>query len=79
MNITKAQLINALIQARVSLQKDIRTTLRDRHGIVAKYARANAREKIAAYRLLSNLDSINATTYTHSKRDIARVKKALAK
>ena len=79
MNITKLELCEALIQARVALQKDIKQTLRDRHGIVAKFARSNAREKIAAYRLLSNLESINATTYTHSKRDLARVKKALAK
>jgi hypothetical protein len=79
MNITKRELYEALIQARVALQKDIKQTLRDRHGIVAKFARANAREKIAAYRLLSNLESIDAKTYTHSKRDIARVKKALAK
>ena len=79
MNITKVEMIEALIQARVALQKDIRQTLRDRHGIIAKFARANAREKIAAYRVLSNLDKIDATTYTHSKRDIARVKKALAK
>ena len=78
MNITKHQMIEALIQARVALQKDIRQTLRDRHGIVAKFARANAREKIAAYRVLSNLESIDAKLYTHSKRDIARVKKALA-
>ena len=79
MNITKVEMIEALIQARVALQKDIRQTLRDRHGIIAKFARANAREKIAAYRVLSNLDKIDATTYTHSKRDLARVKKALAK
>jgi len=79
MNITKTELIEALIQARVALQKDITNTLRDRNSIVGDFARRNAREKIAAYRLLSNLESINATTYTHSKRDLARVKKALAK
>jgi len=78
MNITKSDLYEALIQARVALQKDISNTLRDRNGIVGKYARTNAREKIAAYRLLSNLESIDAKLYTHSKRDLARVKKALA-
>ena len=79
MNITKVELYEALIQARVALQKDIKQTLRDRHGIVAKFARTSAREKIAAYRLLSNLESIDAKTYTHSKRELARIKKALAK
>jgi hypothetical protein len=79
MKVTKVELYEALIQARVALQKDITQTLRDRNGIVGPFARRNAREKIAAYRLLSNLESIDAKLYTHSKRDIARVKKALAK
>jgi hypothetical protein len=78
MNITKADLYEALIQARVALQKDISNTLRDRNGIVGKYARANAREKIAAYRLLSNLATINAEIYSDN-RSLRHVKKALAK
>ena len=80
MNITKVDLYEALIQARVALSKDIRETLRGRHlSYVQDLSRKSIREKIAAYRLLSNLSEINAETYTHSKRDLARVKKALAK
>lgn len=78
MKITKTELYNALIQARVALSKDISNALRDRNGIVGKYARTNAREKIAAYRLLSNLCTINAETYS-DKRSLHHVKKALAK
>lgn len=78
MKITKTELYNALIQARVALSKDISNTLRDRNGIVGKYARTNAREKIAAYRLLSNLCTINAETYS-DKLSLRHVKKALAK
>jgi hypothetical protein len=80
MNITKVDLYEALIQARVALSKDIRETLRGRHlSYVQDLSRKSIREKIAAYRLLSNLSEINAETYTHSKRDLQRVKKALAK
>jgi hypothetical protein len=80
MKITKSDLYDTLIQARVALSKDIRETLRGRHlSYVQDLSRKSIREKIAAYRLLSNLSEINAETYTHSKRDLARVKKALAK
>jgi len=78
MNITKADLYEALIQARVALSKDISNMLRDRNGIAAKYARASAREQIAAYRLLSNLSTINAESYSDN-RSLRHVKKALAK
>jgi hypothetical protein len=80
MNITKADLYDTLIQARVALSKDIRETLRGRrHSYVPALLRQSVREKIAAYRLLSNLAEIDAKTYTHSRRDLQRVKKALAK
>ncbi len=80
MNITKTDLYDTLIQARVALSKDIRDTLRGRrHSYVPELLRKSVREKIAAYRLLSNLSEIDAQTYTHSKRDLARVKKALGK
>jgi hypothetical protein len=79
MNITKVDLYDAIIQARVALSKDIREMLKDRTGILAPFTRNTLREKIAAYRLLSNLAEINARTYTHNKRDLQRVKKALAK
>jgi hypothetical protein len=80
MKITKTDLYDTLIQARVALSKDIRETLRGRHlSYVQDLSRKSIREKIAAYRLLSNLSEINAETYTHSKRDLQRVKKALAK
>jgi hypothetical protein len=77
MKVTKSDLYEALIQARVALQKDIKQCLRDRHGIVGKFARTNAREKIAAYRLLSNLSTINAEIYSDN-RAVRHVKKALA-
>ena len=69
----------ALIQARVALSKDIREFAKNRNGFLGSFFRKELREKIAAYRLLSNLESIDAKLYTHSKRDLARVKKALAK
>jgi len=79
MKITKADLYETLIQARVALSKDIRETLRGRqHSYTPDLLRKSVREKIAAYRLLSNLSEIDAQTYTHSKRDLQRVKKALA-
>ena len=78
MKITKSELYNALIEARVSLTLNIRETLRGRrHSYTPDLLRKSVREKIAAYRLLSNLSEIDAETYTHSKRDLQRVKKAL--
>ena len=78
MKITKSELYNALIEARVALTLNIRETLRGRrHTYTPDLLRKSVREKIAAYRLLSNLSEIDAETYTHSKRDIQRVKKAL--
>ena len=78
MKITKSELYNALIEARVALTLNIRETLRGRrHSYTPNLLRKSVREKIAAYRLLSNLSEIDAETYTHSKRDMARVKKAL--
>jgi len=79
MNITKVDLYEALIQARVALSKDIRETLRGRHlSYVQDFSRKSIREKIAAYRLLSNLSTINAESYS-DKRSLRHVKKALAK
>jgi hypothetical protein len=78
MNITKADLYEALIQARVALSKDISNMLRDRNGIASKYARASAREKIAAYRVLSTHSTINAESYSDN-RSLRHVKKARAK
>jgi hypothetical protein len=79
MNITKADLYEALIQARVALSKDIRETLRGRHlSYVQDLSRKSIREKIAAYRLLSNLSTINAESYSDN-RSLRHVKKALAK
>jgi hypothetical protein len=78
MKVTKSELYNALIEARVALTLNIRETLRGRrHSYTPNLLRKSVREKIAAYRLLSNLSEIDAETYTHSKRDMARVKKAL--
>ena len=79
MNITKPDLYEALIQARVALSKDIRDTLRGRrHSYVPELLRKSVREKIAAYRLLSNLSTISAESYS-DKRSLRHVKKALAK
>ena len=79
MNITKVELSNALCEARVALMKDIRDFLKYRNGYMAKTFRKNIREKIAAHRLLSNLDTIDATTYTFNKCALGKIKKALAK
>jgi hypothetical protein len=80
MKVTKSDLYNALIEARVALTQSIRENVKSRHlSYVPEMARKNIREKVAAYRLLSNLSEIDAETYTHSKRDLQRVKKALAK
>jgi hypothetical protein len=79
MNITKVDLYEALIQARVALSKDIRDTLRGRHlSYLQDLSRKSIREKIAAYRLLSNLSTINAESYSDN-RSLRHVKKALAK
>jgi hypothetical protein len=77
MKITKSDLYNALIEARVLLTQSVRENFRGRQ-IAKELSRKTIREKIAAYRLLSNLAEIDARTYTHSERDLARVKKALA-
>lgn len=69
----------ALIQARVALSKDIREFAKNRNGYLGKFFRKEIREKIAAYRVLSNIDEMNVQIYTHNKRNLARVKKALAK
>jgi hypothetical protein len=79
MNITKADLYEALIQARVALSKDIRDNMRNRNlSYVKDLSRKSVREKIAAYRLLSNLSTINAESYSDN-RSLRHVKKALAK
>ena len=78
MNITKVELSNALHEARVALMKDIRDFLKYRNGYMAGTFRKNIREKIAAHRLLSNLDTINAQTYTFDKRTLGKIKKSLA-
>jgi hypothetical protein len=79
MKVTKLELIEALLQARVALAKDIRNFSKDRHGFLGKYFRESVREKIAAYRLLSSIDTIDAELYSFDARTRARVKKALAK
>jgi len=79
MKITKLELVEALIQARVALSKDIRDFLKYRNGFLGKYYREEIREKIAAYRLLSNIDTLDAELYSFDARTRARVKKALAK
>ena len=78
MNITKVEMAEALLQARVALSKDIREFLKYRNGFLGNHYRKDIREKIAAYRLLSNLDTINAQTYTYDKRILGKIKKALA-
>lgn len=79
MNLTKVELSNALSEARVALMKDIRDFVKYRNGYMAEHFRKNIREKIAAHRLLSNLDTINAQTYTFDKRTLGKIKKSLAK
>lgn len=79
MKVTKTELHNALINARVSLNLGIGTRFRNRHGFCASLIRNEIREKIAAYRLLANVSMIDAELYTHDKRELARIKKALAK
>jgi hypothetical protein len=78
MNLTKVELAEALLQARIALSKDIRDFLKYRNGFLGNHYRKNIREKIAAYRLLSNLDTISAQTYTFDKRALGKMKKALA-
>jgi hypothetical protein len=77
MNITKVEMAEALLQARVALSKDIRDFLKYRNGFMGSHYRKDIREKIAAYRILSNLDTISAQTYTN-KDAVRKVKKALA-
>ena len=79
MKVTKLELIEALIQARTALAKDIRDFNKNRNGFLGKYFRTEIREKIAAYRLLSSIDTIDAELYSFDARTRARVKKALAK
>lgn len=78
MNLTKVELAEALLQARVALSKDIREFLKYRNGFLGKQYRKDIREKISAYRLLSHLDTISAETYTFDKRTLGKIKKALA-
>ena len=79
MKVTKVELIEALLQARTALAKDISNFNKSRNGYLGEYFRKEIREKIAAYRLLSNIESIDAQLYSFDARTRARVKKALAK
>jgi hypothetical protein len=79
MKVTKLELLEALLQARIALSKDIRDFNKSRNGFLGKYFREEIREKIAAYRLLSSIDTIDAELYSFDARTRARVKKALAK
>lgn len=79
MKVTKLDLYETLIQARTALAKDIRDFTKHRNGYLGSYFRKEVREKIAAYRLLSNIESIDAQLYSFDARTRARVKKALAK
>ena len=79
MKVTKLELINALLEARTALIKDIRDFNKSRNGFLGSYFRKEIREKIAAYRLLSSIDTIDAELYSFNERTRARVKKALAK
>ena len=78
MKVTKLELINALIEARTALAKDIRDFNKSRNGFLGSHFRKSIREKIAAYRLLSSIDTIDAELYSFNARTRARVKKALA-
>ena len=79
MKVTKIELIEALLQARTALAKDIRDFNKSRNGFLGSYFRKSIREKIAAYRLLSSIDTIDAELYTFNPRTTAKLKKALAK
>jgi hypothetical protein len=79
MKVTKIELIEALLQARTALAKDIRDFTKHRNGYLGSFFRKEIREKIAAYRLLSNIESIDAELYSFDARTRARVKKALGK
>ena len=79
MKVTKLELLDALLQARTALAKDIRYFNKSRNGFLGKYFREGIREKIAAHRLLSSIDTIDAELYSFDARTRARVKKALAK
>jgi hypothetical protein len=79
MKVTKLELLTALLQARTALAKDIREFNKSRNGFLGEFFRKEIREKIAAYRLLSSIDTIDAQLYSFDARTRARVKKALAK
>ena len=79
MKVTKLELLDALLQARTALSKDIRDFNKSRNGFLGKYFREGIREKIAAHRLLSSIDTIDAELYSFDARTRASVKKALAK
>ena len=79
MKVTKLELLDALLQARTALSKDIRDFNKSRNGFLGKYFREGIREQIAAHRLLSSIDTIDAELYSFDARTRARVKKALAK
>ncbi len=79
MKVTKLELLDALLQARTSLAKDISDFNKHRNGFLGKEFRKSIREKIVAYRLLSHIDTIDAELYSFNDRTRARVKKALAK
>jgi len=79
MKITKSDLYEALIQARVSLSNDIRHDYKSRRlSYVPDLQRKALREKIAAYRMLSSLFTLEAETYTDS-RTLRKIQKILAK
>ncbi len=79
MKVTKVELHEALHQARVALSKDIRDFTKHRNGYLGSYFRNAIREKIAAHRVLANIDTLNAELYTFNPRTTAKLKKALAK
>lgn len=78
MKVTKLELLDALLQARTALAKDISSFNKSRNGFFAKEFRTALREKIAAHRLLSHIDTLDAELYSFDARTRARVKKALA-
>jgi hypothetical protein len=80
MKITKDELYNPLIEARAVLYTAIRERFKNRNmGFLPDLARKHVRQKIAAYRVLSNIFTVEAEIYTHNAQDVRRVKKALAK
>lgn len=71
----------AMIEARAALVIGLGNIYRDRNkGYTPQMARDIVRQKIAAYRILSNIYSAgNVEFFNHDKRNVARLKKALAK